>query len=100
MRTTEDIKVPVSAVEYLRRDVSVVVDPIEFLNALKNKECRVPKNAHICKYGSNKGKVITREDVSYHGSPMYEDTVYNVSEEDKELIKKIDDLIAILKKRY
>ncbi len=100
MRTTEDIQVPVFGVERVSRNVSVKVDPIDFLNALKRKECKVPIEAKICQYGENKGKVITREDVSHHGSPIYEDTVYDVSEEDIELIKKIEDLINTLKKRY
>lgn len=88
-------KVRVKGVETVSRNVDVEVDPFDFLNSLKTSICGVPKDAYI---DSEDGKVKTAEDISYHGSPLYEYKTYDVSKEKLAVLKSIINLQNSLKK--
>ena len=86
--------IKVSGIEKVYRNVDVEVNPFEFLNGLKSSICGVPKDAYI-----KDGSVVTCEDVSYHGSPIYEYKTYEVSDLDKEIMVKISELEILLRKK-
>lgn len=53
--------------------------------------CGVPTNAYI-----KNGEIITAEDISYHGSPCYEYTKYDVEPKVFEMFEKIMELKKIM----
>lgn len=75
------------------RNVEVNVNPIDVLNGLKTQVCKVPVDAYINK----QEQVETKEDISYHGSPMYEYEQYQRANSQIEAIKCINTLKELLK---
>lgn len=77
----------------IQKIVDVEVDPIRVLGDIKKSVCHVPADAYI-----KEGKVVTSEDVSYHGSPVYEYAEYpDVTPNQMEIISHIEDLIKLLR---
>lgn len=77
----------------IQKVVEVQVDPIQVLKDIKRTVCHVPADAYV-----KDGKVLTSEDISYHGSPVYEHTEHpNVTPNQMEIIDHIDDLIKLLR---
>lgn len=70
------------------------VDPIKVLKDIKETICKVPADAYV-----KDGYVVTTKDVSYHGSPVYEDTKHlDVSPNQVEIIKCIETLSSLIYK--
>lgn len=88
------MEISVKGVEHVTRRVNVEVDPIEFLDSLKSTVCHVPSDAFV-----KDGKVVTAVDISYHGSPSYRYKTYQVSDEDLEIMNKIDELRKIIENK-
>ena len=84
----------VKGVEEATRNVKVYVSPYDFLNGLKREVCKVPEDAYL-----KDGKIVTAYDTSYHGSPSYEYTTYDVPELETEIFCKIQELEKLLKER-
>lgn len=88
------MRVNVSGTEEITRQVNVSIDPLDFLKSLKPSVCKVPSEAYI-----KEGEVVTSEDISHHGSPVYEYKKYNIPDLDKEILKQIISLEELLKKK-
>lgn len=87
--------ISVKGMEVLRRDIEVSVNPLDVLNSLKKTICKVSTDTYI----SNDGDVESKTDVSYHGSPCYEYTTYDLTYEQRELLQTINHLKDLLRKQ-
>jgi hypothetical protein len=87
--------VRVKGCEKVTRYLDVEVDPIEFLDSLKTSVCRVPSNAYL---NRDTGVVETADDVSYHGSPVYDIHSYkDLSKPQIEIIDTVNKLKSLIR---
>ena len=85
------MEIKVRGIERVNRSVDVEVDMLDFLDKLKTSVCHVPSDAFI-----KDGKVVTEIDVSMHGSSVYEYIPHEISDDDLEIMKKIDELRSLV----
>lgn len=93
-----NVKVP--AIEKVIRKTEVEIDPLEFLESMKKSLCNVPFNAYV-----KNGRVITCRSFPCVSSLPKKESVkeykfYDVSSQDFEIIKKINELELLIRSKF